>query len=102
MSTQASNRSDHLKLIVFLALIFILMLTVKADTVLYSWFDEGWTLTTARNWLEQGKYALRLGDEWVSAETMTQSFTVTAQSPSALRFSALGWYQCAFQAYCTR
>ena len=64
------------------------MLTVKADTVLYSWFDEGWTLTTARNWVEQGKYALHLGDQWVSAETMTQSFTVTL--PIAISFKIFG------------
>jgi len=64
------------------------MLTVKADTVLYSWFDEGWTFTTARNWLEHGKYALRLGDEWVSAKTMTQSFPVTI--PIAISFKVFG------------
>jgi hypothetical protein len=64
------------------------MLTVKADSIPYPWFDEGWTLTTARNWVEHGKYALHLGDEWVSAETMTQSFTVT--TPIAISFKLFG------------
>lgn len=88
MPAQKSYTSDHLKVMIFLTVIFVLMLTIKADTVLYSWFDEGWTLTTARNWLEQGEYALRLGDTWVSAETMTQSFTVTA--PIAVSFKIFG------------
>src|SRR5713101_6910760 len=88
MPSKISNILNHLKLLLFLTLILISMLTIKADTVPYPWFDEGWTLTTARNWIEQGKYALRLGDEWVSAETMTQSFTVTA--PIAMSFKIFG------------
>lgn len=88
MSTQTSNQANYLKLIIFLTIIFTLMLTVKADLVPHPWFDEGWTLTTARNWLEQGKYALHLSDKWVSAETMTQSFTVTA--PIAISFKIFG------------
>ena len=65
MSTQTSN---HLKLGIFLTLLFLSMLMIKPDTMPYPWFDEGWTLVTARNWTEQGKYALQLGTEWVSAE----------------------------------
>lgn len=88
MNRLSFNIPDFLKLLVFLTLIFIAMLSIKADTVPYPWFDEGWTLVTARNWLEHGKYALRLENEWVSPETMTQAFTTTA--PIALSFKLFG------------
>lgn len=89
MRNQTFNIPGYSKLLIVFSLIFIAMLKIKADTVPYPWFDEGWTLTTARNWLEHGKYALRLDHEWVSGETMTQPFTVTA--PIALSFRLFGF-----------
>lgn len=52
------------------------------------WFDEGWTLSVARNWVETGKYARFLNDVPISATGMAWNFPVTA--PIALSFRLFG------------
>ena len=51
------------------------------------WWDEGWTLTVARNWVEQGHYGRMLDGEPTSAG-LAAAFPVTA--PIALSFRLLG------------
>ncbi|MCJ7434160.1 MAG: glycosyltransferase family 39 protein [Anaerolineales bacterium] len=57
------------------------------------WFDEGWTLSTARNWAENNVYALRLVDQWISPEAMTQYFTVTMPVAFSMRIFGIGIVQ---------
>jgi hypothetical protein len=59
-----------------------------AESVPSLWFDEGWTLAVARNWVEFGNYALQLNDGWVSAAPMAHPFSVTV--PVAFSFKLLG------------
>jgi len=76
----------------WLGLILLVVLGVMggigADKVPSPWFDEGWTLVVARNWVEHGNYAIRLADEWVSASPMAHAFSVTV--PVAASFRSLG------------
>lgn len=51
------------------------------------WWDEGWTLSVARNWVERGHYG-RLLDGQLAPSGLEASFTVTA--PVALTFRLFG------------
>src|SRR6266536_6657705 len=51
------------------------------------WWDEGWTLSVARNWVESGHYG-RLLDGQLAPPGLEASFTVTA--PIALSFRLFG------------
>ncbi len=52
------------------------------------WFDEGWSLTVARNWVETGQYARLLQGIPVSSQGMAQPFSSTG--PIALSFLLFG------------
>src|SRR5215510_11219483 len=41
---------------VLLVLLVVLAAAVKLESVPPVWWDEGWTLSVARNWIEQGHY----------------------------------------------
>jgi hypothetical protein len=51
------------------------------------WWDEGWTLSVARNWVEHGHYG-RLLDGQLAPPGLEASFTVT--TPVALAFQLFG------------
>src|SRR6476661_3471652 len=51
------------------------------------WWDEGWTLSVARNWVERGHYG-RLLDGQLAPPGLEASFVVT--TPVALSFRLLG------------
>src|SRR5262249_55217546 len=51
------------------------------------WWDEGWTLSVARNWVERGHYG-RLLDGQLSPPGLEAAFPVTA--PVALSFRLFG------------
>ena len=42
---------------VLLVLLVVLAATVKLESAPPLWWDEGWTLSVARNWTEQGTMA---------------------------------------------
>jgi 4-amino-4-deoxy-L-arabinose transferase-like glycosyltransferase len=65
------------------------------------WWDEGWTLSVARTWVERGHYG-RLLDGQPAPPGLEASFTVTA--PIALFFRLLGvgiWQGRLFGVLCT-
>ncbi|HXV83331.1 MAG TPA: hypothetical protein VEG60_26010 [Candidatus Binatia bacterium] len=52
---------------VVLSLIVLFGLLFRLDSVPPLWWDEGWTLSIARNWLEHGHYGRLLAGEFVPA-----------------------------------
>ncbi len=68
-------------------LLLIFASTVKLESVPPLWWDEGWTLSVARHWVEEGFYGrLLLGNQ--VAPGLEAHFTVTA--PIALSFWLFG------------
>lgn len=74
--------------IVVLGISFLFLLSFHPADLPAPWFDEGWTLSVARNWAETGKYARLLNDVPISATGMAWNFTVTG--PIALSFRLFG------------
>ncbi|MBS4060349.1 MAG: glycosyltransferase family 39 protein [Bacteroidetes bacterium] len=75
--------------IIFLGIAFIFLLWFYPSQIPAPWFDEGWTLATARNWIENGQYARLLNNEPISATGMAWNFPVTG--PIALSFYFFGF-----------
>jgi len=67
---------------------FFFMILYKPTQTPPLGFDEGWTLSVARNWVEKGVYARYLNGEVVSAAPMVWPFTITV--PIALSFKLFG------------
>src|ERR1041385_1891173 len=42
--------------LLFVTAFSLFLLTVSLDSVPPLWWDEGWTLSVARNWVETGRY----------------------------------------------
>jgi hypothetical protein len=56
------------------------------------WWDEGWTLSVARNWVERGHYG-RLLDGQLAPPGLEASFTVTTPVALAFRLFGIGIWQ---------
>jgi hypothetical protein len=56
------------------------------------WWDEGWTLSVARTWVERGHYG-RLLDGQLAPPGLEASFTVTAPIALAFRLVGVGLWQ---------
>jgi hypothetical protein len=61
--------------------------TIELESAPPLWWDEGWTLTVARTWVERGHYG-RLLDGQLAPPGLEAAFPVTA--PIALSFRLLG------------
>lgn len=68
-------------------MILVLTLLFRLDSVPPLWWDEGWTLSVARNWVELGHYG-RLLDGEPAPRGLQAGFPVTASI--ALGFSLFG------------
>lgn len=75
-------------LLIFLLCVFLIMLLFKPLSLPAVWFDEGWTLITAQNWVENGIYGAKLADSWVTTNAMAQPVGTTL--PVALFFKIFG------------
>ena len=73
--------------LILTGLLMVMALTVRLDSVPPTWWDEGWTLSVARNWVELGHYGRLLLGEKVP-RGLEASFPVTA--PFALSFRLFG------------
>jgi hypothetical protein len=74
-------------LLLGLSAILLLGLTVRVESVPPLWWDEGWTLSVARNWAEAGHYGRLLNGESVP-RGLEAGFPVTASV--ALSFALFG------------
>src|SRR5438093_10706196 len=70
-----------------LALILLLLGTINLTSVPPLWWDEGWTLTVARTWVERGHYGRLLAGQ-LAPPGLEAAFPVTA--PIAFSFRLLG------------
>lgn len=91
--TPLMKSANLLALLILLLAVFCIMIGVKPTEVPAPWFDEGWTLSLAKNWVEHGVYALRLGNRWISPEAMAQPFTVVLPVGISLRLFGIGVLQ---------
>jgi hypothetical protein len=69
------------------------MIFYKPTQIPLPWFDEGWTLSVARNWVEKGVYARLLEGKPVSYEMMAGSFPVTVPVGISFRLFGIGVLQ---------
>lgn len=82
------NYREFASLGIFLLIVFTLMVTIKPEEAPPLWWDEGWTLSAVRNWVEKGVFALQLNGQWVSADPPVHPLSVTV--PIAASFHMLG------------
>lgn len=87
-ATQAKERRMPWLAVGALLLAWAGMFVYRPATMPALWFDEGWSLSVARNWVELGRYARLLDGQPISAVGMAQPFAATA--PIALGFQLLG------------
>lgn len=73
--------------------VFGFMLTVKPTVAPAPWFDEGWTLSVARNWVEKGVYARLLLDQPVTFYDTAWPFPVTGLVGVSFRLFGVGVLQ---------
>jgi 4-amino-4-deoxy-L-arabinose transferase-like glycosyltransferase len=82
------RRLQNKSILLIVLAVWLFMVIYRADQTPGLWFDEGWTLSVARNWVDLGMYARLLDGQPVSAIPMVHSIFVTA--PVALSFSIFG------------
>ena len=82
----------RLTIIGFLLLIFALS-TYGLDRQPPPWFDEGWVLSLARNWVELGHYGHLLQGEPVPSTILNAGFPVILPIALSFRFLGLGIWQ---------
>src|SRR5262249_46450932 len=56
------------------------------------WWDEGWTLSVARNWVERGHYGRLLGGQ-LAPPGLQAAFPVTAPIALSMRLFGVGLWQ---------
>lgn len=75
-----------------LILVVWALLLVNLTTVPPLWWDEGWTLTVARTWVERGHYGmLQLGE--LAPPGLNASFPVTASIALGFKLFGVGVWQ---------
>jgi 4-amino-4-deoxy-L-arabinose transferase-like glycosyltransferase len=78
----------HKPIVVALCLVIFLLALHNLDTVPLPWFDEGWTLSLARNWVALGHYGHLLRGEPVPPTILNTGFPAIA--PIATSFKLFG------------
>src|ERR1044071_759003 len=64
----------------------------RLESVPPIWWDEGWTFSVARNWVELGRYGRLAGGEWIP-RGLEAGFPVTASVALSFRLFGVGVYQ---------
>lgn len=98
MTTQA-NLSKHQwrKYVIgpLLTVVVWLLLLYNLDTTPPPWWDEGWTLTVARTWVERGHYGmLKLGE--LAPPGLNAAWPVTASFALGFKLLGVGVWQARF------
>jgi len=77
---------------VLLALLLLRLATVNLESAPPVWWDEGWTMSVARNWVQNGRYSLLLAGE--PARPGPEAFLpVTALIALSFRLFGVGIWQ---------
>ena len=66
--------------------------TINLESTPPLWWDEGWNLSVARNWIERGHYGLLLNGEPVSPR-LAGAFSVVAPIAVSFRLFGIGIWQ---------
>ncbi len=87
-------KRDYLRIgaVVLLALILFLALTVNLESTPPLWWDEGWTLAIARNWVEDGYYGHLMAGQ-PTTEGLGHAFPVNAMVALSFRLFGIGIWQ---------
>src|SRR5881296_741032 len=75
-----------------LTLVLLLLATINLTSVPPLWWDEGWTLTVARTWVEQGHYGRLLAGQ-LAPPGLEAAFPVTASIALSFRLLGIGVWQ---------
>ncbi len=86
----AQNRESgrHRFLIFSFLLVAVILLSLQLAKVPHPWFDEGWAMSVAKNWVSLGHYGQLLNGQPTSASMLNMGFPAIA--PIALSFRLLG------------
>src|SRR5262245_32370428 len=77
---------------VLFVLLVVLAATVKLESAPPLWWDEGWTISVARNWVERNHYG-RLLEGDLAPSGLEAAFPVTAVVSFSFRLLGVGVYQ---------
>src|SRR5215510_8317731 len=77
---------------VLLVLLVLLAASVKLESAPPLWWDEGWTLSVARNWVERGYYGRLLAGK-PAPPGLEAAFPITAVVSFSFRLLGVGVYQ---------
>ncbi len=83
------------KHIVFIALYVCMAIFVcfKLTSMPPLWFDEGWALSVARNWLEMGHYGLLLSGQPIPITMLNTGFPVLILQTLSFKLFGIGLWQ---------
>lgn len=79
-----------LVIVVFSFLVFLSLYRLESSPPL--WWDEGWTLSVAKNWVEKGVYG-QLRDGVLQPPGLSAAFPVVAQEALSFRLFGVGVWQ---------
>jgi hypothetical protein len=82
----------HAGTAVIITIGLVLAGTINLDSTPPLWWDEGWLLTVARNWVEQGYYGRFLSGK-ANFESSTNGFPVVAPIALSFRLFGIGIWQ---------
>lgn len=74
------------------AALLLIALTINLESTPPLWWDEGWTISVARNWVELGHYG-RLLDGQLAPRGLEAGFPVTASIALSFRLFGIGMVQ---------
>lgn len=77
---------------ILLSVVVLFLATVRLESVPPLWWDEGWTLSIARNWLETGHYQ-RLSAGHLAPRGLEAAPTVTGSIYLAFQLFGVGAFQ---------
>ena len=86
------NHKSQIATIFLLGLMVIILSVYKLETVPELWWDEGWTISVARNWVELGHYGRLLNGELHSAG-LSGHFPVVASVALSFKVFGIGIWQ---------
>jgi hypothetical protein len=92
MNDGPRENSLGLAALIFVPLLFVFAVTINLESTPPLWWDEGWNLSVARNWVELGHYGrLSLGEKVPSG--MEAAFPTTASIALAFKYFGVGVFQ---------
>lgn len=84
--------SLRLSILIIVGILFVVALTINLGSTPPLWWDEGWTLSVARNWAELGHYGRLLNGQPVP-RGLEAAFPLTASVALSFHLFGVGLYQ---------